>query len=1481
MLTLPQKIKQDLSGNITNIDYLVAIKTSPTIFISTTPQMFGPFESVSDYGGNISDDPTLSFEGVWGGTSDTTLIIEDDGTGDNNVAKWLGNGYAHLTQDILEIGSYYRITLDCPYNDQTKIGINQNEGDSIKTYNIVPINQTGTFTKEFKADNSTLLRLYANDTMNPDGSSAYSQEVHIDNIYVEKLGIQPIYYEDAGIKISNIKEKIDLKTKKIQLSSVSMTMSNIVQNNQQVLSDVIGSGLGKDISIYLKTQSAEGLEDCVSVAQLKITRYSHDEKTIKINADDMHLESFFKTIPSEKYLLKKDKNTFEKYHLKTVPMLYGHLENAPAVPYFEEGSELSKDGVQIIPDTSFFASSDRVIEGIKRWINPTTSYDELIDNNILKIRLSDTTLASVPCKPYVNISDDVRNYHNYNQWNRYKDYITIHLPEITDVFDSSRAGLWCSHISKLINKSPSEVYSVCHNNSYEPAGNFIRHEFMDDDNPNYIGRVCSGYFSTGTLGTSDIGVQSFEFDDLIGIDIYKVEKAGEEFSFPVDAHFLGNGYIHFEPNNLPSGAESNLFPQILIGATYAPRKHDDEIDTAGERLVELASPSQWNWSHGLLSNYNKLRDNRGVNIFEFDGDTDWRQSYFLSRFHEGDPSNSGTFKSEYQDPLFYPIINSNTVVLYYLPFWNVDNYEFDYSFPYPEFGPTHTISIEAEWDNMVLRKYWRNKDVFEKDFFVNAKGKASGTIDQIMLYDQPMVGNQGGWTEGDVTKVASVKANFYVFYKEETPSDTITSNGTEHDHMVYLNELISKSEHKTKQYGGYVYQLMFWGETEGRSHYLYDIELNNIESSEELIFQEEGEVDVDGSTIEFTNPPTPPTHYFGGDGWGNLTHTTGWKVGVSANNYLGGEQQLLQWEVGGGGQSWGGINREYIDGGKFIYAKFEYNSDGAISGITHLQESAWGDIVNKFNSSNIPSSLNTGYTIPIWGRQLDEYYKDAKKLIEAPHEIIQDIVTNELGAGSVEIKDFDRESKFAFSINKPTSSKDIIEDISRQSNSIFRYRISDGVGVLNYIKDMYTPEDVNKTITTSKILKYSFDKTKIEDLGFGGTIVKWGWDYGKEDFLDTTGKVVANNLPEYLDYYGVSDSDKYQQEIEAPYISNEATAYKFRNFIHSQNRNTHLIINFTVSINEGIELEVGDIVAFDDDINGLKPYGKSITSDYILITQQVFPYFIITSISKNINKVDIQVMQLHNLTGTPIVFGCTDSNATDATYNPNATVDDGSCEYLGPDDELVYGCTNPNAINYDPTANADDGSCIIPPNPEIPVAHLNITVADADGQEVIYDEPIFYGGIGHVVTVNTSGSYDNDGEIVAWEWEGFTDWMMEALGIGNPNSLDNNILEGGFSLEIPALYIEYFHVGYRVTDNDGNISEWVHFEAQIDPEPYTMLGDINQDGYPDILDLVVMVGYIIGYSELTDDEIYVADMNQDGSIDIFDAIELVNIVLGG
>lgn len=58
----------------------------------------------------------------------------------------------------------------------------------------------------------------------------------------------------------------------------------------------------------------------------------------------------------------------------------------------------------------------------------------------------------------------------------------------------------------------------------------------------------------------------------------------------------------------------------------------------------------------------------------------------------------------------------------------------------------------------------------------------------------------------------------------------------------------------------------------------------------------------------------------------------------------------------------------------------------------------------------------------------------------------------------------------------------------------------------------------------------------------------------------------------------------------------------------------------------------------------------------------------------------------NNGCGPPPVTGCTD--ATACNYDPLATEDDGSCEYL-----TCAGCTNANACNYDATATLDDGSC--------------------------------------------------------------------------------------------------------------------------------------------------------------------------------------------
>ena len=53
------------------------------------------------------------------------------------------------------------------------------------------------------------------------------------------------------------------------------------------------------------------------------------------------------------------------------------------------------------------------------------------------------------------------------------------------------------------------------------------------------------------------------------------------------------------------------------------------------------------------------------------------------------------------------------------------------------------------------------------------------------------------------------------------------------------------------------------------------------------------------------------------------------------------------------------------------------------------------------------------------------------------------------------------------------------------------------------------------------------------------------------------------------------------------------------------------------------------------------------------------------------------------------VDGCTDPTA--CNYDPAATNDDGSCEFLS-----CAGCTNAQACNYNPAATIDDGSCQLP-----------------------------------------------------------------------------------------------------------------------------------------------------------------------------------------
>lgn len=61
---------------------------------------------------------------------------------------------------------------------------------------------------------------------------------------------------------------------------------------------------------------------------------------------------------------------------------------------------------------------------------------------------------------------------------------------------------------------------------------------------------------------------------------------------------------------------------------------------------------------------------------------------------------------------------------------------------------------------------------------------------------------------------------------------------------------------------------------------------------------------------------------------------------------------------------------------------------------------------------------------------------------------------------------------------------------------------------------------------------------------------------------------------------------------------------------------------------------------------------------------------------------------------------------------------------------------------------------------------------------------------------------------------------------------------------------------------------------------YFIIGDPNQDGIINVLDIVLMVNGILELSELTEEQIFLSDVNSDNNVNITDIVILVNLILG-
>tara|TARA_R100000808_G_C2155003_1_gene166597 strand:- start:3269 stop:8107 length:4839 start_codon:yes stop_codon:yes gene_type:complete len=158
------------------------------------------------------------------------------------------------------------------------------------------------------------------------------------------------FFEDRNLKITSIKESINTRSKNFSINNVSFSLSNYTIGNERFSDFVSENGLeNKYIEIYYKTPSCTLLDDCLMIFRGTIRRITHDSKIVKIQLEDLTQDKLSKTVPianiaSSIHAYNKD------YINRPIPILYGKVDKAPAIPWINKSNPNDEVSVRIICD---------------------------------------------------------------------------------------------------------------------------------------------------------------------------------------------------------------------------------------------------------------------------------------------------------------------------------------------------------------------------------------------------------------------------------------------------------------------------------------------------------------------------------------------------------------------------------------------------------------------------------------------------------------------------------------------------------------------------------------------------------------------------------------------------------------------------------------------------------------------------------------------------------------------------------------------------------------------------------------------------------------------------------------------------------------------------------------------------------------------------------------------------------------------------
>ena len=267
-------------------------------------------------------------------------------------------------------------------------------------------------------------------------------------------------------------------------------------------------------------------------------------------------------------------------------------------------------------------------------------------------------------------------------------------------------------------------------------------------------------------------------------------------------------------------------------------------------------------------------------------------------------------------------------------------------------------------------------------------------------------------------------------------------------------------------------------------------------------------------------------------------------------------------------------------------------------------------------------------------------------IITNPIYVIKDIARWELGVHYLEIDDESYErayyihagDKFAFSVKEEMKGKDLIADIAK-STLCFPFFNSDGKLAFPSYKENYSfaddviPDNENLgaiSIAKEDVITYKFTKTPPEKVH---TMVEFNYymEYITEAYLKSVPLENFFSQDDALEYNGYEDKYDNVLKFESPYIRDEDTARRVRGRLFNFNKNQKMKINIKLPI-KYIGIEVGDIIRFEELLDGAMAYGINYTMFSKVNDQWVYPLFFVSSVSRSIDSITVEAQQIPVIT---------------------------------------------------------------------------------------------------------------------------------------------------------------------------------------------------------------------------------------------------------